>query len=955
MSVKDPRLSQILPVIRCSDCGDDVVFRKLGEHVCRGTPALPVQPLSIKHSSPTVGKNAGAYRPGHKPPPIPSNASDSKNFNTSPLSPSNTSSRELMSSLRPTNGSSPRPSLPFLEKYAKMTKGSSPPAPLPQSNSDRQDQAFASYGANQQHQQQLQLPRSSSHYQREQNDYFAPKPTEDRFAVAAAFAAATASDTQRQQFQGNQTVVQTYVPRAKTPTAVTNEPANSSLSYSSPNSSFTSRTSHYNQPAVPQKSTARTPSIASVHALGGQGNQGYDYSKRSKSSLGNNSGQSPYTSSDAASRDRERDRIRQRANRSAPIPDYGPQFSHHISTPTAPLPVRSGSSASTASTVTERRTNRNRSNTMQSEQSEITLRSEPIRSRTLESNTTSTDRYGRSERERGRERVREREKELPLTPSSSRSEGSSRRLRDAASAYKTPSPPVSLRGDDSDKPAVAAPTKGSTYRPPTPPEIASPVPTRGRRSSIAQPSSRKATGGSDQFDALMEDLLQQIDILPKSSSPSSRNSTRDSTRRSRSRSLAAESGGRNPMLMDEHAATAPPTPQLPTLSSSNNNSGNTGMIMGGSRSDSPSTASVRSQQRRLERERSERSVLSVRENGSSSPRPRRERSDSDRENTRGRDRARSSSSTTLSSRSRSAHPSTSSTVVATASRHPCQGCQYEIRPLDSDQSIKMDRVGDFHAECFKCTRCRKVLDSARHAHEFEGRPYCDKDYSRMVEREKEKEKLRIQRRRLPTCAGCDGSIHSDETTVYALGQTWHDHHLQCSHCHKPIVQPSNGNGQPGHVEKNGRVYCFADFADLFLPKCRGCNKPVEKEAVSAQDGKLKGKWHTACFGCHTCQRPFPDKSFYVFGDAPYCRRHYHKMNKSLCKTCNEPIEGPCAQTVEGWRYHPNCFSCAECRTPLTDVYYNFENKAYCERDIAIIQRTRSDVRAERRRTFFGRV
>lgn len=48
MSVKDPRLSQIIPVIRCSDCGDDVVFRQLGEHVCRGAPALPVQPLSIK-------------------------------------------------------------------------------------------------------------------------------------------------------------------------------------------------------------------------------------------------------------------------------------------------------------------------------------------------------------------------------------------------------------------------------------------------------------------------------------------------------------------------------------------------------------------------------------------------------------------------------------------------------------------------------------------------------------------------------------------------------------------------------------------------------------------------------------------------------------------------------------------------------------------------------------------
>ncbi|KAK3831135.1 MAG: hypothetical protein J3R72DRAFT_373354 [Linnemannia gamsii] len=426
--------------------------------------------------------------------------------------------------------------------------------------------------------------------------------------------------------------------------------------------------------------------------------------------------------------------------------------------------------------------------------------------------------------------------------------------------------------------------------------------------------------------------------------------------------------------MDIDNAAAPPTPRLPNFSVGGNSS-----VIAGSRSDSPSTvstASARSQQRRLERERSE---LPEREHANSSPRPRRERSDSgrerererekerdkDRESIRVRERTRSSTSTALSSRSRSAHPATTAATTITSSfssiprsdsrttttggnHHACQGCQYDIRPSESSRSITMDRVGEFHAECFKCTRCRKLLDSESHAHEFEGRPYCDKDYSRM-------------RRRLPTCAGCDGSIHADETTVYALGQTWHDRHLQCYHCRKPIPQPppspatsTDTQSQQGHIEKNGRVYCSADFASLFQHKCRGCNKPVEKEAVSAQDGKLKGKWHTACFGCHTCHRPFPDKSFYVFGDAPYCRRHYHKMNNSLCKTCDEPIEGPCAQTVEGWRFHPHCFSCAECRTPLTDVYYNFENKAYCERDIAVIQRTRN-VRAERRRTFFGKV
>lgn len=389
-----------------------------------------------------------------------------------------------MSSLRSNNSASPRPALPFLEKYAKMTKGSSPPVPLPQSNSDRQDQSFASYGANHQHQhQQQQVLRASSHYQREQNDYFQPKmSTEDRFAIAADFAATAATPAQQPQYQDNPPAVRPYaMPRAKTPTTITSEFVTPSSSRSSPNSSFTSRTSQYNQPVLPQKSNARTPSMASVHTLGGQRNQGYDHSIRSKSSLGNINGQSPYAPADVASRERERDRIRERANRSAPILEHRSLHNHHISTPATPVPVRSGSSASAASTVTARRANRDRSNTMQSEQSEqseITLRSEPIRSRHLESNTTTSDRYGRPERER--ERAREREKDLPSTPSSSRSGRSSRRLQDAAAAYKTPSPPVSLKGDDNDRPPVSVSAKSSAYRPPTPPEIASPIPTRGK-------------------------------------------------------------------------------------------------------------------------------------------------------------------------------------------------------------------------------------------------------------------------------------------------------------------------------------------------------------------------------------------------------------------------------------------------------------------------------------------
>ncbi|CAG8524142.1 10861_t:CDS:10 [Diversispora eburnea] len=182
------------------------------------------------------------------------------------------------------------------------------------------------------------------------------------------------------------------------------------------------------------------------------------------------------------------------------------------------------------------------------------------------------------------------------------------------------------------------------------------------------------------------------------------------------------------------------------------------------------------------------------------------------------------------------------------------------------------------------------------------------------------------------CAYCNKPI-GDSSPLWALGKSWHSHHLLCAECKKPI------NPDIGHVEKEGRVYCPDDFTNLFLPKCRRCKLPVQKEAITASDGKLEGKWHVTCFGCH---------------NAPYCKRHYHKLNNSLCRKCDQPIEGPCAQTDEGWRYHPGCFVCYRCQYPLTDVYYIYDNEHYCETHIMEIQQ-RQQIRAEKRQTMFRNI
>jgi len=82
------------------------------------------------------------------------------------------------------------------------------------------------------------------------------------------------------------------------------------------------------------------------------------------------------------------------------------------------------------------------------------------------------------------------------------------------------------------------------------------------------------------------------------------------------------------------------------------------------------------------------------------------------------------------------------------------------------------------------------------------------------------------------------------------------------------------------------------------------------------------------------QKPFPDKTFYVYDGRPYCSYHYHEANGSLCaaSSCGQPIEGPCAVAHSGAKFHPEHFLCQfpRCAKRL-DEYYEADGKIFCER------------------------
>ena len=114
--------------------------------------------------------------------------------------------------------------------------------------------------------------------------------------------------------------------------------------------------------------------------------------------------------------------------------------------------------------------------------------------------------------------------------------------------------------------------------------------------------------------------------------------------------------------------------------------------------------------------------------------------------------------------------------------------------------------------------------------------------------------------------------------------------------------------------------------------CKACGDLITGKSVSSADGRLTGRYHKACFVCATCSEPFTSAEFYVHNDMPYCERHYHEVNGSLCGTCNNGIEGQYLADESDCKHHRTCFVCGDCGQPLEDGYFEVAGKVYCERD-----------------------
>ncbi|XP_066987488.1 LIM and senescent cell antigen-like-containing domain protein 1 isoform X2 [Macrobrachium rosenbergii] len=98
--------------------------------------------------------------------------------------------------------------------------------------------------------------------------------------------------------------------------------------------------------------------------------------------------------------------------------------------------------------------------------------------------------------------------------------------------------------------------------------------------------------------------------------------------------------------------------------------------------------------------------------------------------------------------------------------------------------------------------------------------------------------------------------------------------------------------------------------------CTRCGESFEpQEKIVNSNGQL---WHTQCFVCAQCFRPFPDDIFYEFEGRKYCEHDFQVLFAPCCGKCNEFIIGRVIKAMN-FNWHPQCFTCELCDKELADL------------------------------------
>ncbi|XP_034777761.2 LIM domain-binding protein 3-like [Acipenser ruthenus] len=174
--------------------------------------------------------------------------------------------------------------------------------------------------------------------------------------------------------------------------------------------------------------------------------------------------------------------------------------------------------------------------------------------------------------------------------------------------------------------------------------------------------------------------------------------------------------------------------------------------------------------------------------------------------------------------------------------------------------------------------------------------------------------------RTPLCSSCNGIIRGP--FMVALGRSWHPEEFNCHYCHTSLADAS-------FVEEQNNVYCEGCYGQFFAPTCARCSTKIMGEVMHA----LRQTWHTTCFVCAACNKPFGNSLFHMEDGEPYCEKDYIALFSTKCHGCDFPVEaGDKFIEALGQTWHDSCFVCAVCNVNLEGKpFYSKKDKPLCKK------------------------
>eukprot|EP00300_Choanocystis_sp_HF-7_P024654 c26161_g1_i1.p2 GENE.c26161_g1_i1~~c26161_g1_i1.p2 ORF type:complete len:322 (+),score=70.70 c26161_g1_i1:41-967(+) len=187
----------------------------------------------------------------------------------------------------------------------------------------------------------------------------------------------------------------------------------------------------------------------------------------------------------------------------------------------------------------------------------------------------------------------------------------------------------------------------------------------------------------------------------------------------------------------------------------------------------------------------------------------------------------------------------------------------------------------------------------------------------------------------PVCPKCKRNVNPRETqlanrdeVIAIKGQ------LAKAEKTKSALQSMGGMYAAGSKEASGVANQIAD-ADADI---RRFQKKIEKlENVGPGVTFVQGSFfHPACFTCAVdgCRNEMPSDEFAdpATGRA-ICRQHFFEKQGMVCASCALPIDvlhNESSISVEGKRFHQNCFKCHHCKKAMKQYRAGPDTHLYCK-------------------------